>query len=121
MHEMSIAMELLDQLERLADEHGLARIETVRLEAGTLRGIVPEAMTLAFEAAAAGTRAEGASLELAIVPAEAVCRLCEKRFEPELFSFLCPACGRADVRLVRGNDIILASVTGPERDGKEAK
>jgi hydrogenase nickel incorporation protein HypA/HybF len=112
MHEMAIAMELMEQLERIADENELVRIESVKVCAGALRGIVPEAMETAFVAASLGTRMAGAELDLEIVPARAACRLCGKSFEPDIACYLCPDCGQADVDLVEGNDIVLASITG---------
>ena len=116
MHEMSIALAIVEQLEALAAEHEAVRIDELTVRAGALRGIVPDALDLAFEAAATGTRAEGAVLHLEIVPPVARCRVCGARFEPRSDSFLCSGCGKADVELVEGDDIILASVTC-EQDG----
>ena len=67
MHEMSIAVELMDQLQALAAGNGLTTIESVSISAGALRAIVPEALDMAFEAVAAGTCAAGAKLALEIV------------------------------------------------------
>jgi hydrogenase nickel incorporation protein HypA/HybF len=111
MHEMSIAVELVRQLEALADEHGVASIDAVTVAAGVFRGVVPAALDMAFEAAAEGTRAEGAELTLETVSPVALCRACGHRFEPEQNDFRCTRCRQADVELVEGNDIILASVT----------
>ncbi len=117
MHEMSIAMELMQQLESLAREHAADRIEQVAVAAGVMRQIVPEALQLAFRTAATATCAEGATLVLDIVSVLAECRLCGHRFEPEQDSFLCPHCRKADVAIIEGNDIILTSVTFHQRDG----
>ena len=112
MHEMAIAMELLRQLERIAAGNGLSVVEAVSVRAGALRGIVPEALNAAFGFAAEGTCAEGAAINVEIVASVAECRQCGSRFAPEVDSFLCSHCGRADVEIVAGNDIILVSVTG---------
>ncbi len=117
MHEMSIAWELLGQLEEIAAANAVERIESLRVEAGVLRGIVPEAMQIAFREAARGSCAEGAVLELVILPATARCRLCEARFTPAPDSYLCETCGRADVELVAGDDIILSSLVCQQSDG----
>ena len=111
MHEMSIAIELVRQLEALADEHGVESIDAVTVAAGVFRGVVPEALNMAFEAAAAGTRAEGAELTLEVILPVALCRACGHRFEPEQNDFRCTRCRQADVDLVEGNDILLKSVT----------
>jgi hydrogenase nickel incorporation protein HypA/HybF len=114
---MAIAVELMEQLERLADEHAVVRFESVRVQAGVLRGIVPEALDMAFKAASEGTRAEGAALELEILPAAVRCRRCDLRFEPEPDSYLCERCGRADVELLGGNEILLRNVTCQQEPG----
>lgn len=114
MHEMSIAIALVEQLEALASEHGIDRIESATVRAGILRQIVPEALDAAFAVAAQGTRADGAQLTVEVAPAVALCRCCARRFRPQLDCFLCPACGQADVELLEGNHIVLASVTCQE-------
>lgn len=117
MHEMSIAWELLSQLESIAAENAVERIESVSVAAGVLRGVVPEAMQMAFAEASKGTCAEDARLLLEIVPAEARCRLCEARFTPKPDSYLCERCGQADVELVAGDDIVLTSITCQQSEG----
>lgn len=112
MHEMMIATELLGQLDALAREHGLGRITHVSVAAGEMRGVVPEALEMAFAEASRDTVANGAALELEIVPAQARCRLCGQIFQPTVDSFLCPGCKQADVEFLKGNEIILTSIDG---------
>jgi hydrogenase nickel incorporation protein HypA/HybF len=112
MHEMMIATELLSQLDNLAAEHGLSRITHVSVAAGEMRGVVPEALDMAFAEASRGTAAEGATLELEIVPTRARCRECGQVFQPTVDSFLCPGCNQADVEFLAGNDIVLSSIDG---------
>jgi len=116
VHEMSIAVELVRQLEGVAVEHGVERIEALTVAVGVFRGVVPEALDMAFEAVAAGTCAEGARVTVEAVPAVAVCRQCGLRFEPEQHDFRCTRCHEADVDMVEGNDIILKSVTGTQKE-----
>ena len=112
MHEMSIAVELIRQLTDLADKHELTRVNSVSVRAGVLRGVVPEALELAFAEAAADTIAEGATLTLQITPAKARCCVCGQRFRPTVDSFLCPKCNQADVEIIEGNEILLLSLDG---------
>jgi hydrogenase nickel incorporation protein HypA/HybF len=120
MHEMAIAVALLQQLESAAREHGLARIESVTVRTGVFRQVVPEALETAFAALAQGTRAEGAALRIELVPARARCRQCGHAFEPETDSFLCPQCHQADAEILEGDDIVLASLTGDQPTGAES-
>ena len=121
MHEMSIVVELVSQLEAVAAANGMSRIEKVLVTAGALRAIVPEAFELAFSAVSVGTCAEGALLDLQTVTPRARCRRCGGSFPVSIDMFICPDCNQADVELIEGNDIILTSVTGqgPEGDGND--
>jgi len=112
MHEMSIAIEIMGQLEALAAEHNIQRIQSLTIAAGVMRGVVPEALDIAFESAAVGTPAEGARLQLEFTDALARCRLCGLEFTPKVDSFLCMRCNQADVDIVEGNDIVLKTVEG---------
>lgn len=117
MHEMSIAVALIRQLESLARERGLERIDEIALAVGSMRAIVPEALEMAFEVAAAGTCAAGAVLNVETVCVEARCRECGLRFEPGIDDFLCRGCNTADVEIIQGNDIVLTSLTGLQKTG----
>lgn len=111
MHEMPIAMEIVNQSVAAAEAHGATRIEEIEVEIGRMRQVVPEALQLAFEACRAGTLAELSRLVMTEVPIAARCQPCGHEFEPDIDLFLCPACGEADVAIVRGNDMILKSLT----------
>jgi hydrogenase nickel incorporation protein HypA/HybF len=112
MHEMSIAASMLDVVLQTAEQAGATRVELVEVEVGALKLVVPEVLQVAWEAVRADTLADGAILKIEEIPARAECRQCGRHFEPDIeYSFLCPACNRADVRIVRGDDIVLKSVT----------
>lgn len=110
MHEMSIAMKLVDHLLEVARQHDAQRVEQVEVEIGILQQVLPEALEMAFSAATMGTIAQDAVLKLSEVPALVECRSCKQRFEPEINDYLCPRCRRADARIVAGNDIVLKSI-----------
>ena len=112
MHELSIASALIEQVCDEAEAHQMKKVETVELHIGFLRQVVPEMMQEAFREAAAGTIAEGATLTVREIPAEAQCVLCQKIFEPDLDCFLCPSCGKAEVKVLKGNEILLMSING---------
>ena len=111
MHEMSIATALLEEVLQTAKQAGGSRVTAVELEVGAFKLVVPEAMQMAWEAVRGGTAADEAILRLEEVPAEARCRVCAQRFQPEVdYSFVCPHCGKADVQIVAGDDIVLKSL-----------
>ncbi|NLF31847.1 MAG: hydrogenase maturation nickel metallochaperone HypA [Planctomycetes bacterium] len=110
MHEMSIAVDMMQQLERIAAEHGVSRVERIELEVGVLRLVVPEALRDAFSAVAAGTVAEGAELDMVETPARARCGACGEEYPVQVEEYLCPRCGQAAGQILAGNDIIIRSL-----------
>ena len=64
MHELSLAQEVMQILVDEAARHGLRRISAVRLEIGTLRGVVPEVLQSCLGLASRGTLAEGLTVQL---------------------------------------------------------
>lgn len=116
MHEMSIAVALVEQLQRLAAEQRAVRIVDVEVQCGILRQVVPGALRLAFEAASADTPAAGATLKIVEEGLAALCRGCGERFEAAIDDYRCPRCRLADVELVAGQDIVLKTVVCETED-----
>lgn len=106
MHEMAITQSVVDAV----CEHAAGRrVHGVRLEVGALCALVPDSMQFCFELATEGTLAEGARLDIDMLPGTAHCRACGDEFAlPDLF-LLCP-CGSADVEVTAGRDIRIRSM-----------
>lgn len=76
MHELSIALSLIEMAEEQAEQLGGVRVEALRLKLGPLSGVVREALLFSFDLAAAGTAIEGARLEIEDVPVIVFCQNC---------------------------------------------
>ena len=86
MHELSIA----DAILQIALAHaGERRIETIEVKVGHLRQVVPDALAFAFTLVSEGTPAEGAELQLEVVPAAGRCRACGTHTEFDGFPLAC--------------------------------
>ena len=69
MHELSIAMSLVDCIcEELPQVGGDARLLAVRVRVGALSGVVPEALSFAFEVAASESPLAGIALDIEQTP-----------------------------------------------------
>ena len=110
MHELSIATSILETALAIADEHGARRVDEIEVELGAMRLVVPESLRMAFTVLAEGTAAAAAKMNITEVPIRAKCLGCDADFSPDLDNFACPGCGKADVDIVGGNDIILKSM-----------
>jgi hydrogenase nickel incorporation protein HypA/HybF len=101
MHELGIAQQLV---EIAAESSGGARILKVVVEVGKLAVVLPDALRFCFEAASAGTPAEGAELQIVEVPGVAKCRACGGRVEL-LRPFGRCACGSTDLEWKSGEEL----------------
>jgi len=110
MHEMSIALSLVEQLCRIAAEKHAVRITEVEVHCGVLRQVMPEALELAFSAVTEETVAAGATLKIIEEGLVARCRACGMEFATGIDDYSCPGCQQADVAFVAGHDIVLTAV-----------
>ncbi len=117
MHEFSIAESIVSLVLRAVDEYQLIRVDSITVEAGEMRQIVPESLAMAFDALKSETSDTIGScrLDLVIVPQVVVCRDCGVEFAPQELCYLCPACGSPDTTAVSGNDLVIKSIEGEQR------
>ena len=107
MHELSICLALMDQVQTIARQHGASRVERIFLRIGPLSGLEPELLRNAFPFAAAGTLAEGAKLSIDPAPVRVRCSRCGADTEVPPNRLLCGACGDFTTQLVSGDEMLL--------------
>ena len=110
MHELSIMESALTMVLDRARQKGARRVCSIRLLIGTLSGVVPDALSFAFDALTPGTLAEGAQLIIDPVPARFWCSVCQKEFQSEDLFAECPGCRRPSGELRAGREMELASM-----------
>jgi len=111
MHELSIALSLVEAACEKAAELGAVRVEALRLRLGPLSGVVRDALLFSFELAAAGTPIEGARLEIEDLPAVVFCPRCDaERRLPSIQHFRCPVCDTLTPEVVQGRELELAAL-----------
>ena len=93
MHEVGIIESTLEVIRREAQRHGAAHVHRVVMRVGAISGAEPDALRFAFHAVTPGSIADGAELEIQVVPARVHCRDCQEDFVVEHgFIFQCPRC-----------------------------
>lgn len=111
MHELSIAVDIVDVVVAEAKRYDARRVEAVTCRVGAMRQIVPAMLIEAFGIAAAGSPAEGAALDVQVVPATMTCRACGRTSEPREIELTCPHCGSVDVAIEGGDELVVASLS----------
>ncbi len=118
MHEMSLAMAVIDQVEHAAAENGATAVSAVRVQVGELAGVVGDALRFSFSLACAGTVLEGAELLTEDVPGRARCAPCATGWDTGMPPKLCcPACGGA-AELLSGREL---QITGVQWDANAVR
>lgn len=110
MHELSIAMALVKQVESIASEQKASAVRKVAVMVGALSGVDPEALRGAFPLAAEGTLTAGAELVIAWVPASVWCKVCGKASSPESPFIYCEGCASTTVDIETGRELCITSV-----------
>jgi len=119
MHEMSLAMGIVGEVERCLGDFGpTARATRVTIQVGRFRAVVREAMEFCFLAASRGTRAEGAELVVEEIPLVVHCATCDEQWTLEEVAFFCPRCDQA-VTLVSGKELLLRTIEIDEETDEE--
>lgn len=111
MHEYSLARALLRQISEIVEQQSARRITRLRVSVGEFSGVDADLLQSAFEQLTSGTSDEGARLELETVPLEGKCECCGQEFPIQRFQFICPVCLQRQVQVIRGEDLMLESVT----------
>lgn len=110
MHELSIALSIVDTLtEQLALAKG-TRISSVALAVGRLSGVDPAALRFAFPEASAGTALEGASLEIEEIGIAALCPTCGEQEIAQANRLRCPQCRTPTPKILRGRELEILRV-----------
>jgi len=127
MHEMAIVQSIMNIVEEQARLYHAKRIVRVCLEFGALTGVLPTAVSFAFEILSKDGPAEGAQLDITIIPIKAVCLECSKEMVLEQYSPFCPVCASPALKIIEGRDEmriasleIEESSPEPDRAGPEA-
>lgn len=110
MHEFALAENTLDLALAQARKQGAAHIHRLCMRIGALAGVVPEALEFALTTLAQGSIAEGAALSIEEVPLTCYCAVCQREFEADGFSYVCPTCHEQSREIRSGRELDLVSI-----------
>ena len=106
MHEVSIALNVLDIITGQCKKDGYTRIDAVRIKIGRASGIMPEALSFAFDAIKGESIAKSATLEIEEVPVGGSCRECNAVFTVEKeYILACPSCNGSSFMITAGREL----------------
>jgi hydrogenase nickel incorporation protein HypA/HybF len=110
MHELSICLALINQVERIARDRDSNAVLRIVIKLGPLSGVEPQLLRRSYPLAAIGTVAEHAELMIDASTLVVQCSQCGCESQVEPNRLLCSACGDFRTRIVSGDEMILQSV-----------
>ena len=111
MHELSIALSIIDGVTEEAERRGGVRVEAVHLKLGPLSGVDKEALSFAYDLAREGTAIEQARLVVEDIDVVVFCSSClAERTLESLQSFCCPVCATATPQVVHGRELEISAL-----------
>jgi hydrogenase nickel incorporation protein HypA/HybF len=118
MHELSIALALVDAASEERRRLGDVRVEALHVRIGQLAAVVPDALLFSFDLAAEGTAIAGARLEIESQPVVVSCVTCGPSTPDTWTGLRCPRCGGA-AELVNGRELELRALEVSDPEGPD--
>jgi hydrogenase nickel incorporation protein HypA/HybF len=112
MHELSIALSIIDGVLEEAEHRGVAGVQAIHLRIGRLCGVDKDALLFSYRVASENTPLGNSTLMIEDVDVVIYCPACHAERSIQTFpSLLCPDCGTAGDRVIRGEEL---EITGLE-------
>jgi len=110
MHELSIAVNVVDTVVDYAKSNNAKIVHYIELDIGTLSGVVVEALDFAMTEAVKGSICENAEVKINEISAVAICNSCNNQFDVDDLYSVCPKCDSFDNRLIKGKELNLKKI-----------
>ena len=116
MHELSIAMSMVEMATEESQRLRAERVTALHLKVGLLSGVVKDALIFSYEVACAGTPLEGSKLIIEDVPVKVYCPRCSSEKELDSIQlFACPACGELTPEVLEGRELQVVAMEIEEK------
>ena len=110
MHELSIAMNIVELAEEYAAREQAEKVTGLEIEVGDFSGVVVDALEFAMEEAVKGSICEGAVWTIIPVHPLARCSSCGHTYQPESLFQPCPVCSGYGAEMLWGEELRLRSI-----------
>lgn len=111
MHELSIALSLIEVAEEEARRSGVTNIAALHVRIGPLSGVVKDALLSAWELAREDTRLQNTTLMIEESPIVGYCPACQReRPIVSIQEFCCVVCGTPIAEIVEGRELDLVAL-----------
>jgi hydrogenase nickel incorporation protein HypA/HybF len=110
MHELSLALNIIDIVGEECRKAGSQRVEEVVILVGTLSGVDTDALSTSLHVASRDTVLQNARIQLNRQQGKGYCDGCKHEFFMEDILSLCPLCFQPATSLTEGEDMRIESI-----------
>ncbi len=110
MHELSIAMGIINIAEKETKKANKKSVELIELEIGSLAGVELDSLEYVWETVVKNTVLENAKLDIDYIQAKAKCLECETIFKMEKIFDSCPKCKSHFKNILQGKELRVKSL-----------
>jgi hydrogenase nickel incorporation protein HypA/HybF len=120
MHELSIAMSMVEMATEELERRNGARVSALHLKLGPLAGVVRDSLLFSWEVACQGTPLQGSQLIIEDIPVVIYCARCQAERPLETIQrFACPVCGELTPEVIHGKDLEVVALEIEEATAME--
>ena len=110
MHEMSIALSIIDLATETARKENASRIAEIELDIGTMSGVEITALHFAMEIAVVDSILENSIVKINRIKARSECLECRHIFDSENYMNSCPMCNELNTQFISGRELQVKSL-----------
>lgn len=110
MHEMSIALSIIDLASEQAKAANARKIMEIELDIGSMSGVEIEALNFALEVAVLDSMLESSHIKINHIKAVSECLECGHSFDSETIINPCPKCNELNTQIIKGKELQVKSI-----------
>lgn len=111
MHELSIAIQIMDIVDRHLPKNEKVLLKKISLKVGKLSAVVPESLSYCIEAITKDSSyAQGVELEIIEIPVQVECRDCKQVSQVDPCSIKCMDCDSRRIDIISGWEFSVESI-----------
>ena len=111
MHELGIVMQVVDEVEKVAQDNQVSKVISLTLEVGEVSSIVPDLFRDCFEWAKKRTEhLKECELDLIVLEAVTYCQSCGATYSTTKYGKTCPHCSSTNTYLITGQEVTIKEI-----------
>lgn len=110
MHELGVVIEVVKTVEKVALENNLTKVDSLVLQIGELSSMVPKYIESCYPVAVDNTILQDTKLEIEVIPANGMCKSCNKVFNVKENNGQCGYCGSKSWDLLSGKGFVIKEI-----------